>query len=257
MMWDQVLNSLYNSPASISVISGKWKTGKTDFSLFLVIDELRDRLGLIREVGSNIQTTDPTVAYVNNFMDLETFLYRNKDRKAFIFDEALKAAPSRSAMSRLNVKWLEYIPELSKARTHLFVITQEESYLEKLFLHPTFVRARWKKLDLKTVDLIKDGEVLRFRDLPKAKVDFDPYCIAKWQMEPDGDPGLEDEDLTIALDYSRGMKTQDIMEKYGLKYRWEITRALKRAIDKLYNVYRRGVRVEQLAEDTNEVEIAP
>lgn len=250
--WDGCLMKLYKeSPASISVISGKWKTGKTDFALFMAVDELRDRLNVVEEVGSNIQTDDPGVIFINNFAALETWLFRNKKRKVFIFDEALKAAPSRSAMSRLNVKWLEYVPELSKARTHLFVITQEESFMEKLFLHPTFVRARWIKRNLKTVDLISqefDG-VCRFNDVPKSKISFDPYRIATWQMEPDGEQFVVDNDILVALAYARGEKTHEIMQKFGLKYRSDFTNAIKRALNKMYSVYKRGERSEA-PEDT-------
>lgn len=231
----------------MSVISGKWKTGKSDFALFLAVDELRDRLGVVEQVGSNIQTDDPSIAYINNFVDLETWLFKDRKRKVFIFDEALKAAPSRSAMSKLNVKWMQYVPELSKARTHLFVITQEEAYMEKLFIHPTFIRARWIKKALKTVDLISQlyhGEVCRFNDIPKSKVSFDPYCIATWQMEPTGEAAMVDDDIRVAIEYANGGKTHEIMEKYGLKYRCELTNAVKRALKKMYSVYERGERGE-------------
>ncbi|MBC7113220.1 MAG: hypothetical protein H5T34_04270 [Candidatus Methanomethyliales bacterium] len=234
------------SPASISVITGKWKTGKTDFALFLTIDELRDRLGIVEKVGTNIWVDDPTVSHIDNFVDLETWLFMDRKKKAFIFDEALKAAPSRSAMSKLNVKWLEYIPELSKARTHLFIITQEESFTEKMFLHPTFVRARWIKRALKVVDLISDqfDGVNRFTDIPKSKVNFDPYKIATWSLEPKGDLNIVDNDILLAVEYANNSRTHEIMKKYGLKYRSDLTNALRRAIKKMYNVYKRSERVK-------------
>ncbi|MGC8937144.1 MAG: hypothetical protein ACP5KV_07290, partial [Candidatus Methanomethylicaceae archaeon] len=232
--WDECLLRHYkDTPASVSVISGKWKTGKTDFALFLAVDELRDRLGAVESVGTNIKTYDPSITYINNFVDLETWLFKDRKRKVFIFDEALKAAPSRSAMSKQNVKWMQYVPELSKARCHLFVITQEEDYTEKLFIHPTFIRARWIKKSLKTVDLISQlypGDVYRFNDIPKSKVSFDPYHIATWQMVPDGEATVVDDDIRIALEYANGGKTHEIMEKYGLKYRCELTALVKRAL---------------------------
>jgi len=260
--WEECLTKLYReSPASISVISGKWKTGKTDFALFLAVDELQSRLGIVEEVGSNIHTDASKVAYINNFVDLETWLFRNKKKKVFVFDEALKAAPSRSAMSKLNVKWLEYIPELSKARTHLLIITQEESFMDQLFLHPTFVRARWIKRDLKTVDLISqlfDG-VIRFNDVPKSTVSFDPYRIATWQMEPTEEAAIVDDDIRVALEYANGGKTHLIMQKYGLKYRSDFTNAIKRALKKMYNVYKRGERGEpqENATEVNEALALP
>jgi len=257
--WDECLLKHYkDTPASVSVVSGKWKTGKTDFALFLAVDELRDRLGVVEEVASNIRADDPSVSYINNFVDLDTWLFRNRKRKVFIFDEALKAAPSRSAMSKLNVKWMQYVPELSKARCHLFVITQEEAYMEKLFIHPTFIRARWIKKSLKTVDLISQlyhGEVCRFNDIPKSKVSFDPYCIATWQMEPDAEMSVVDNDILAAVAYARGEKTHEIMQKFGFRYRSEFTNAIKRAINKMYNVHKRGERAE-VPEDNTEMDEA-
>lgn len=261
--WDECLSDHYRkTPASVSVITGKWKTGKSDFALFLAVDELRDRLNFVEEVGSNIQTDDPAVAYVDNFVDLDTWLFRDRKRKVFIFDEALKAAPSRSAMSKLNVKWMQYVPELSKARCHLFVITQEEAYMEKLFIHPTFIRARWIKKSLKTVDLISQlyhGDVCRFDDLPKSKVSFDPYCIATWQMEPTGEAAIVDDDIRVAIEYANGGKTHEIMEKYGLKYRCDLTNTIRRALKKMYTVYQRGERseLEQESTETDEPLVSP
>ncbi|MEM3389412.1 MAG: hypothetical protein QXQ64_02395 [Candidatus Bathyarchaeia archaeon] len=256
--WDECLFKHYReSPSSVSVIQGKWKTGKTDFALFLCVDELRDRLGVIKEVATNIKTNGETV-YINNFDDLEVWLFKNKDRKAFIFDEAIKSSPSRAAMSKINVRWLQYIPELSKARCHMFVITQEAQFTEKLFLHPTFVRAHWIKRDLKTVDLISPfyKHICRFNELPKTKVEFDPYSIAVWQLEA-ADQAVVDNDIKIALEYARGERSHNIMRKYGLRYRSDLMIAIRRAIEKMYSVYERRARLEasDLTTENKELQI--
>jgi hypothetical protein len=258
--WDECLLRHYkDTPASVSVIQGKWKTGKTDFALFLCVDELQDRLGIVKEVATNIKTNGEAI-FVNNFDDLEAWLFKNKERKAFIFDEAIKSSPSRAAMSKINVRWLQYIPELSKARCHMFVITQEAQYTEKLFLHPTFVRAHWIKRDLKTVDLISPlyKEICRFSEIPQTRVKFDPYAVATWHLEA---TSLEvvDNDIKIALEYARGKRSHEIMQKYGLRYRSDLMLTIRRAIEKMYNVYMRrgGAEVTENTTDNKEPQVLP
>ena len=232
---DRCLLQIYNSPASISVVTGKWKKGKTDFALRLAKDELKDRLGVIKEIGTNIKTESDEIRYIDNFQDFEVWAFSNKKRKMLLYDEAIKSTPSRRAMSQLNTKWLEYVPELSKMKCHLVVITQEEAYTEKLFLHPTFIRAKWIKQDLKTVDLIISGkdQILRFHNIPKTTVKFDPYRIATWKMETENILAIEDEDIQIMLDYAH-LTSQQIIDKYpSLQHRTEVMRRVKKGIRKV------------------------
>jgi len=247
---DECLFKVYDSPASITVVMGKWKTGKTDFALRLAWDELKNRLGLIKHVASNVKTD--VLTYIDNFDDLALWMFQNRDRKAFIYDEAVKSTPSRRAMSQINTKWLEFVPELSKGRCHLIVVTQEEDFTEKLFLHPTFVRAKWVKLDKKVVDLIITGEseIYRFSEIPPTTVQFDPYAIATWKLESETQSfNIIDNDIKIALDYAK-MGSREVMAKYGLRYRSDLTNAVKRGIAKLYNVVERVERKQTLENST-------
>jgi len=241
---DACLKRVYDAPASITVVTGKWKTGKTDLSLRISFDELKSRLGIIKEVATNIKLQHPEIKYIDNFEDFEFWVFQNKRPKIFIYDEAIKSTPSRRAMSEINTKWLEYVPELSKGRCHLIVVTQEVDFTEKLFLHPTFVRAQWIKLDKTVADLIISGDqhVYRFNGIPKTTVPFDPYSIAEWRMSRGSfDFSLVDRDIKIALDYTK-LPSKQVMDKYGLRYRSDLTNALKRAIEKLYGIVVRAER---------------
>lgn len=249
--WEFCLKTIYGLPASITVVKGEWKTGKTDFALHLV-EELM-RLNLISRAGSNIQCfkdrqctvpDNSLVQYLDNFIALNSWMYSGF-RKAFLYDEAIKHSPSRRAMAQLNTKWLEVIPELSKGRCHLIVITQEVDYTEKSFLHPTFVRAIWEKISLpqshpqfrKMVKL--NSQLLpwyphnaTFKNIPATKIVFDPYRSAKWSVNPEID-ALEDLsiELRIAYDYAQGLSTDKIVDKYPeVKDRTEATRMLRKAL---------------------------
>jgi hypothetical protein len=241
---DACLKRIYDAPASITVVTGKWKTGKTDLSLRISYDELKNRLGIIKEAATNIKLQHPEIKYIDNFEDFEFWLFQNKRPKIFIYDEAIKSTPSRRAMSEINTKWLEYVPELSKGRCHLIVVTQEVDFTEKLFLHPTFVRAQWVKLDKTVADLIITGDqhVYRFNGIPKTTVPFDPYSIAEWRLSRGSfDFSLVDRDIKIALDYAK-LPSKQVMDKYGLRYRSDLTNAVKRAIEKMYNIVVRAER---------------
>ena len=251
---DECLFKVYDSPASITVVMGKWKTGKTDFALRLAWDELKNRLGLIKHVASNVKTD--VLTYIDNFDDLALWMFQNRDRKAFIYDEAVKSTPSRRAMSQINTKWLEFVPELSKGRCHLIVVTQEEDFTEKLFLHPTFVRARWVKLEKTVADLIisGDNEIFRFRNIPPTTVKFDPYAIAVWKLQNEQRRlDILDRDIKIALDYAR-MESHEVKEKYGLRYRSDLTRSVKLGILKMYEVLTRVERTQATETSTFENE---
>lgn len=253
--WESVLRKIYGTPASVTVIDGKWKTGKTDLALHL--REELERLTLISKAASNIMCfkdknktiqDDETVLYIDNFLELQTWMFSGY-RKCFIYDEAIKSTPSRRAMSKLNTKWLEVIPELSKARMHLIVITQELKYTESSFLHPTFVRAIWHKISLprhnsqfrKMVRLYSDmlQHVFIFKGIPPTKIIFDPYRSATFKIAPDkarfGELPLE---MQVAFDYAEGLSTDKIVDKYPtLQHRYEAVRLIRRALKVLVKKY--------------------
>ena len=245
-IWESCLRKIYDTPASVTVIAGEWKTGKTDFALRLSFDELKEKLGIIKEIGTNIEVykdssfseLDDRIRYVDNFVDLESFLFGNRNRKVFIYDEAIKTTPSRKAMSKINTKWLEYVPELSKARCHLIIITQEEEFTEKLFLHPTFVRARWIKLNKTTVELVIGRyEKYRFYDIPKTSLIFDPFNSAIWRMQPKELKLAVSDEIKIAFDYADGLSTDQIVQKYDfIKTRKQAVLWIQKGIRKLRQI---------------------
>lgn len=245
--WEYVLRTIYGQPASVTVVDGEWKTGKTDMALH-IFEECK-RLGLVSKCASNIMCwEDPNrlipskeVLYIDNFVELNAWMYSGF-RKMFIYDEAIKSTPSRKAMSQLNTKWLEVIPELSKARMHLIVITQELKYTESSFLHPTFVRGHWHKISLperhpqfrKMVKLYSEliPEVYTFKNLPPTKIVFDPYRSASWKLAPDAqryqDWPLE---IQIVVDYANGLSTDKIVDKYEeVRDRKEATRMIRKGL---------------------------
>jgi len=248
--WVSSLRKVYGGPASVTTVSGPWKTGKTDFAIHLT-EELK-RLGIIYVAGANVQCfkdkncEDPDeslIKYIDNFVSLEAWMFSG-NRKAFVYDEAITSTPSRRAMSGMNTEWLKIIPELSKGRMHLIVVTQEESITEKVFFNPTFHIASWEKIQtsprnpqyrkmvrLKASKLI--SKPLKFLNLPPTKIIFDPFRSATWRMSPP-EMDIMDDDLKILFDYGNGVSTDNIVLKYPqLKTRKDVTNHMRRGIKKL------------------------
>ena len=248
--WVSSLRKVYGGPASVTTVSGPWKTGKTDFAIHLT-EELK-RLGLIFVAGANVQCfkdnlcedqDESQIQYIDNFVSLESWMFSG-NRKAFVYDEAITSTPSRRAMSGMNTEWLKIIPELSKGRMHLIVVTQEESITEKVFFNPTFHIASWEKIQtsprnpqyrkmvrLKASKLI--SKPLKFLNLPPTKIIFDPFRSATWRMSPP-EMDIMDDDLKILFDYGNGESTDNIVLKYPqLKTRKDVTNHMRRGIKKL------------------------
>lgn len=245
-VWSRSLRRIYGLPASITIITGEWKTGKTDFGLHLM-EELK-RLELISKMASNVFTEDQEVTYINDIMSLRTWSFMDRRRKAFLYDEAIASTPSRRAMSKLNTEWLKFIPELSKGREHLIVITQETAYTESSFLHATFIRAIWEKITLhpshplfrKMARLYSKliPEIRVFKNIPRCRAKFDPYRSATFHIEPQLANIKIEDNIQIAFEYGEGLSSGDLVEKYDyLHSRKEVLRRVRVGIRSLKECY--------------------
>lgn len=254
--YSQVLKAIYDSPAGVTIVKGHWKTGKTDFALKLY--EQLKQLGLIYEAAGNVQLfedhectklSNKDMQYIDNFAFLKAWMFRDLHRKFFVYDEAMKNAPSKKAMTQLNSEWQRIIPELSKGKVHLIAITQEESMTEKIFGHPTFCIARWEKIDLpkhhpqyrKKVRVSSKGlrQKYEFGNLEATSLNFNPYRSAEWSMEP---PNIANESLSLELQiakaYADGLSTVQICEKFPQAGdRKEVTRYLRKGLVALFRMW--------------------
>lgn len=253
-VWASSLRRIYSLPATITVVTGEWKTGKTDFALHIV-EELY-RLKLISKAASNIKTfqthkhekeENEIFKYIDDLFTLKHWLFKH-GRKAYVYDEAIVSTPSRRAMSKINTAWLRVIPELSKARCQLIVIAQEMDYMEKSFLHETFIRAMWEKISLprahpqfrKMVKLYSKliPEIRVFKNIPKCNVHFDPYRSATFKLQPELDMQKVPEEILLARDYANGMSSVQIRRQYTwIHSRTQAIRRIKEGIKQLWNCY--------------------
>lgn len=250
-----VLKAIYTEPQGITQIKGFYKTGKTDFTLHLL--EILMNMKLIHEAAGNVRVfqdkecqipVNEPVKYIDNFVLLKAWLFRNTRRKMFIFDEAMANAPSKKAMTTLNAEWQRVIPELSKAKCHLMTLTQEETMTEKIFAHRTFNVATWTKIDLPrhhsqyrkrvkvSSKLLK--ETLIFNNISRTNINFNPYLSALWSMEPTSTDQFEDTlELKVLMDYANGKSYPTIAKTYEELYdRTSVARAMRRGLKVLFRM---------------------
>jgi len=194
----QVISTIFGT-MGVVILTGRpaWKSGKTDFAL--LIAECLLKWGIVKKVGSNIRTEDSRITFIDNLVDLKRWLFKDKERKLFILDEATSHLARRRAMTRQNITALSIIPEISKARATLLLVTHSLQAIDQAFLSKNWCRAVIFKLASKpknrertkfavhqaiiVSDLISGGEAY-FEEIPPTSIPFDPYEIAPFTLTP-------------------------------------------------------------------------
>jgi hypothetical protein len=229
----RILRFLYNKPASVTLITSPqfgWKTGKTDFGLKLT--EFTEELGIIKEFAGNIETKDSHITFIQDFPNFDYWCFANHHPKMMLYDEAIESSPRRSAMTSLNVGWVKRIPQLSKGHCHLLVIAQTSELIDSIFQFPTFYRGTWIKIELKTVVLKAPWlhHEIKFGNLPRTNINFDPYLGATFKMEGTNVVfGMLPLPLKVLTLYAEGNSFTTIQGKLGIDHVETVRRKLQQA----------------------------
>lgn len=225
----------------ICIIKGEWKTGKTNVGLRIIEDLIH--WGIIKVAGTNIKIEPiENVNYIDNFQDLKQFHYDdpiNPKHKCFALDEAGKHVVRRGAMRRENVEWMKFLPELSKGRCKLLVITQLERLTDSIFTETEFTRAMITARKHETYgysisvqsELIPRPYFFYVDKFPKTNIKYSAYSSADWFLERREDNREELFCCKVARLYALdGKNTTKIANELGLKTRTNVLHILKRHI---------------------------
>jgi hypothetical protein len=192
LRYKEILKRLFDHEAIIIILKGHWKSGKTNVGLRIAEDLIS--LGIVKLVGTNIKIDETdTIKYIEDFETLKKFHYDHPRRpkpKLFILDEAGKIAVKRGAMRRMNVEWMKFIPELSKGKMKLLVITQSEYLTDSIFTQVQFTRAtitthhskEWGYSISIVSDLLPDYQMY-INQFPQTSIDYAPYGTADFFIE--------------------------------------------------------------------------
>jgi len=228
----KTLKVLFKYPIVILML-GDWRMGKTDTSLLIAY--LAKKWGLIQKIGSNIWTfNNPEVAYIVNTGSLRKWLHGDKLTKLFIFDEGLKHAYRRKAMSQMNVDIItEILPEISKGHGRMIVCSQIGK-LDTDLIHPAFCRAIFIKKSKKL--MVARSKHFRgertFKNLPKSPIRFDPDRLAPF-VSMKVSKKLDSKEMgliyEIAEKYTKDWSMTQIKKELGL-HQEEVRRHIRKAL---------------------------
>jgi hypothetical protein len=212
------LKAIFKAPG-IMVITGEWKSGKTDFGLWVAIDILL-KLGIVSKVGSNIKVQDKRCDYVADNETLHYWLHRDSSNKIYIFDEAIKHAYKRTPMSRTQIGLIQVITELSKGHGRGIVIAQDPTMVDKDLLNPIWCRclvvkggfSRRTEIRLTTFPnwLIPGGGLREFTGVPRTSVNFDPYEEAEYGDRAEDATFLQNPEIVVFMRYVRGESSEKL-----------------------------------------------
>jgi hypothetical protein len=229
MTFHTILHRLFDHP-SVTLIGGVWKSGKTDFSLFIAETLLKlpylDSF-VISEVASNIDTKG-TFPIVSDTISLKQWLYSSTKRKLMIFDELNEHLAARRAMTSKNTGFISLIPEISKAHARILLVGHQLLTVDKTFLDDIWCRGVFIKKSLKSAQVISQSlkRPTNINDIPKTTVRFDPYSIAPWSERPAGNVFFKnDKDKQTLYDWAHGQSCKDL----GL-YPMQLNRICRRYI---------------------------
>jgi hypothetical protein len=210
-----VLRTFYGGMSQVTPLAGRYKVGKTDFSLFIAESCLQ--LGLVSRIATNIMTDSKIFTFIDNLPDFKQWLFHQdrKARKLMILDEAGSSLPSTRAVSTLNVRFKGIIEELSKGRCSLILIGHDVARIDKSVLSLIFVRgAIWKQSLKEAVFFASElGRPYEFYDVPRCYSRFDPLESATFSVDRLHPSSLTDVDSLIV----RGLAGADGFKIHNIK----------------------------------------
>jgi len=225
-VWKYCLKKLFGAVGIVLITQysnkrGAWKLGKTDLGLY--ISECLLELGLVSEVATNINTFGH-YTQVADLVTLRSWLFRNRFRKLYIFDELNVHAPRRRAMTNKNISILQIIPEISKARCVMIGIGQDIIGVDKdltkdIWTRGLFIKRSRKIVELKSLLLQKPS--YKWENFPRTNIKFDPYETAPFMEKPALEKLIKDEDLRNLALWAKGeLHYKDLFDHPQKFHRW-------------------------------------
>lgn len=214
--WHHALHLLFDHP-SVVLIGGVWKSGKTDFALYIAETLQQMPFGdngkekVITDIASNIDTKGH-YPYIHDQVTLRQWLYSNNHRKLYVLDEASEHLPSRRSMSTKSVGFISIIPEISKAHGRLLIVGHQLQTVDKTLLDEVWCRGIFIKLGLKKAQLISHllNVPYSFENIPPTSVSFDAYAIAPFQENPSGTLLFKDKDQQLLWEWCNGKSIREL-----------------------------------------------
>jgi len=177
--WNFLLEFFFKPIASVTLLIGEWKSGKTDFALYLAETLLKK--GIVKKVASNIKTKSNLIEYIDNVPHLNAWMHYDHQSKLYIFDEGGRHLHKRRSMSKKNVEIVSLLPEISKGRCKWLVLYQNPNAIDgELNQNSPYCRGTIYKINRKTAKFISphlpgSKKAYVIRNIPRTSIPFDQW----------------------------------------------------------------------------------
>lgn len=193
-------------------MGGNWKTGKTNFALYVAEKCLR--YGLVSEVATNIVTNgNGKFIYIADTQTLKSWLSSNGHLKLFIFDEGNEHLPNTGFMTRKSTDIKSIVPQISKKRARLIIVAQDVDTLDKTFRDKSWWRGTFNKQTRKIVKFTgywNKTKPIYINNVHPTTIGYDPYVSAEWNEKADSVKFFKDSDRQLLWDWSNGKTVKEL-----------------------------------------------
>lgn len=199
------LERVFRQGSSVSYISGRRGSGKTDFGHLLL--ETGYRKGIFDHIASNVAMKE---GYESNPIPIEHICYFDRlqdwldlpGRKAFLIDELGKHLYRMSFMGKKSKLILQVCQLCRKFDAHLIGIAPNEQFVNKLFFNTDILDVFMRKLSRKkgVIQNYVTRKSYMIYNIPRTKIPFLSKDIAIFDL---ADPQRADEEFDKLPNYAK------------------------------------------------------
>ncbi len=228
---ERLICYLFQFPAPIVFVTGRFGHGKTDFSL--LIAETLLKYDKIKRVGTNITTNHPDFDLITNLLKLKRWLRSTKGDKLFILDEAGIHIDTRHALSKLNREIRHTAFLLRKFDGKFVLVSQRSKDLDSTFRDTSIWLATFHKLNKKTVRVYGNPlpRPITIFDVPRTSIRFNTKDIAPFSYGA-LDLELSSMEDQILKEWLETMNYNKVAKKYKL-FPQQVKRIIKNRIEEI------------------------
>lgn len=183
----KLMKRMFNVEESVFyAINGRRGSGKTDFALRIY--EYLTETNSFSKYATNISIKDrpQNLEFINDYETLQNWAYADRTRKLYILDEAGRVMQRRRPMSTINVKLLNDLQILRKARLSYIWVTPSRDYLDSSINEDqlTGIIYKYSKPKARLIMLYGNYNPCRLYGIQRTTLKFQSYDTADFYMLP-------------------------------------------------------------------------
>lgn len=229
MSFNDIFIKIVKDKRPIMTIIGGHDQGKTDFALYLF--EKAYKLGLVKELGTNIRTfDDDRVVEVTSYPFLKRWLRSSNYFKWFALDEAGLHVYRRNPLAKKTKSIVQVSFLIRKFHAKMIFIAQRSKDIEGTFLDPEFNVCKFKKVTREYAEFLSPhvegvGEIY---PIPPTTIKFDTWDSAPFTMESRADEVIKGRALCcqVARLFVKYGNYSLVGKELGIKHPQQVKRLL-------------------------------